>query len=68
MKEGKWKITKFRDYVYDKNSEHKNQNSLKEGWNYEVAYWINDDVLDEEYFEDKTEAEEYLKICIEEEK
>tara|TARA_R110000824_G_scaffold147810_3_gene317316 strand:+ start:421 stop:630 length:210 start_codon:yes stop_codon:yes gene_type:complete len=64
MNKEKWKITKFWDYVYDKNSEHKNPNSLKKGWNYEVAYWINDDVLNEEYFEDETEAEEYLKECI----
>lgn len=63
QQKGKWKIIKFWDYVYDKNYEHKNPNSLKRGWNYEVAYWINDDVLYEEYFEDKTQAEEYLKEC-----
>jgi len=68
MKKGKWKITKFCDYVYDENYKHKNPNSLKSGWNYEVAYWIDDDVLYEEYFEDKKEAEEYLEECRKEKK
>ena len=54
MNTGKWKITKFWDYVYDD----VNPNSLKSGWNYEVAYWIDDDVL----------YEEYLEECIKEEK
>ena len=64
MNTGKWKITKFWDYVYDD----VNPNSLKSGWNYEVAYWIDNDVLYEEYFEDKKQAEEYLEECIKEEK
>ena len=62
MSKGKWKITKFWDTIMLDVGEY------SQGWNYEVAYWINDDVLYEEYFEDKTQAEEYLKECIKEEK
>ena len=52
---GKWKIVKFWDTIMIDIGEY------KQGWNYEVAYWVDGDVLDEEYFEDKVEAEEYLK-------
>ncbi len=62
MNKGKWKITKFWDTIMLDVGEY------EQGWNYEVAYWTNDDVLNEEYFEDKTQAEEYLKECIKEEK
>ena len=57
---GTWKISKFWDTILLDNGKY------GQGWNYEVAYWINDDVLYEEYFEDKTEAELYLKECIKE--
>tara|TARA_R100001163_G_C5062286_1_gene199340 strand:+ start:1559 stop:1747 length:189 start_codon:yes stop_codon:yes gene_type:complete len=50
---GKWKITKFWS---DKD------------WKYEIAYWVDDYVCDEEYFDDKEEAELYLEECIKEEK
>ena len=58
---GAWKISKFWDTILLDNGKY------EQGWNYEVAYWINDDVLYEEYFEDKIEAELYLEECIKEE-
>ena len=59
---GEWKITKFWDTITIDVGEY------KQGWNYEVAYWVNDDVMHEEYFENKEEAEDYLQECIKEEK
>ena len=52
---GKWKITKFWGH-----------NAFDEmGWKYEVAFWGYDGVIDdEEYFDDKEEAELYLEECI----
>ena len=61
MNTGKWKITKFWSEIADKNDDY---NSMIEGWKYEVAYWINDSIEDEEYFDDKEEAELYLEECI----
>ena len=61
MNKGKWKITKFWSEIADKNDDY---NSMIEGWKYEVAYWINDSIEDEEYFDDKEEAELYLEECI----
>ena len=54
-KKGKWKITKFWDTITIDIGEY------KQGWNYEVAYWIDDDVLNEEYFETRKEAELYIE-------
>ena len=65
MKKGKWKITKFWSEIADKNDDY---NSMIEGWKYEIAYWTNNGVEDEEYFDDKEEAEQYLDECIKEEK
>ena len=53
-KKGKWKIMKFWDTIMLDSGEH------AEGWNYEVAYWIGDDVIHEDYFETRKEAEDYL--------
>ena len=60
MKKGKWKIVKFWDTITIDVGEY------KQGWNYEVAYWVDDDVMHEEYFENKEEAEQYLDDCIKE--
>lgn len=52
---GEWKISKFWDTVsFD-------IGHYKQGWNYEVAYHTEEDVWDEEYFENRKEAEDYLE-------
>ena len=49
IKQEEWRIIKF----WDANTE---------VWNYEVAYWIDDDFMGgEEYFESKKEAELYIE-------
>tara|TARA_R100000700_G_C3129555_1_gene115324 strand:+ start:622 stop:813 length:192 start_codon:yes stop_codon:yes gene_type:complete len=58
MNKGEWKITKFWSDIADKNDDY---NSMIKGWKYEVAYWIDDYVCDEEYFDDKEEAELYFE-------
>ena len=63
MNKGKWRITKFWSEIADKNDDY---NSMIKGWKYEVAYWTNDSVEDEEYFDDKEQAEQYLDDCIKE--
>ena len=54
MNKGKWKIMKFWDTVMFDNGEY------GEGWNYEAGYHIQDDVIYEDYFESREEAEEYI--------
>ena len=61
MSKGKWKITKFWDTIC------LDVGKYAKGWNYEVAFWIDDDVINEEYFEDKEEAEQYLEYMKEKE-
>ena len=58
MKEekGKWKILKFWDTIMLDNGEY------AEGWNYEAGYHIGDDVIYEDYFETRKEAEQYIKM------
>ena len=46
MKKGKWKITKFWDTIMLDIGEY------KQGWNYEVAYWVDDDVAIEKIKEE----------------
>ena len=54
MNKGKWKIMKFWDTVMFDNGEY------GEGWNYEAGYHVQDDVIYEDYFESREEAEEYI--------
>ena len=61
---GKWKITKCWSDIADKNDDY---NSMTKGWKYEVGYWIDDNVEDTEYFDNKEEAEDYLQECIKDE-
>ena len=58
MNKGKWKITKFWDTIC------LDVGKYAQGWNYEVAFWTDDDVIDEEYFENKQQAEQYFEKMI----
>ena len=55
MNKGKWKIMKFWDTIMLDNGEY------DEGWNYEAGYHIGDDVIHEDYFESREEAESYIE-------
>jgi hypothetical protein len=54
-KQEEWKITKFWDTIMLDNGEY------GEGWNYEAGYHIGDDVIYEDYFETRKEAELYIE-------
>ena len=63
MRKGKWKMTKFWDTIS------LDVGKYEQGWNYEVAFWSDEDgVIDEEYFENKQQAEQYLEEMIKGEK
>ena len=44
MKKGKWKIIKFWDTISV------DIGTYKYGWNYEVGFWVNGEIYNEEYF------------------
>ena len=56
MNKGEWKITKFWDTIMLDNGEY------AERWNYGAGYHIGDDVIYEDYFETRKEAEQYIKM------
>ena len=58
--EGKWKIGKFWDTYINDSGKH------TEGWNYEAGYHIEDDVIYEDYFESREQAESYIEKMKEE--
>ena len=55
MNKGKWRIMKFWDTIMLDNGEY------EENWNYEAGYHIGDDVIHEDYFESREQAESYIE-------
>ena len=53
MNKGKWKIIKFWDTISVDIGTYKN------GWNYEVGFWVDGEIYNEEYFENIIQAKEY---------
>ena len=53
MKKGKWKIIKFWDTISV------DIGKYKQGWNYEVGFWVDGEIYNEEYFESKIQAQDY---------
>ena len=54
MNKGQWTIEKVWDFIIKDNGKE------VEGWTYVAGYVVGDDVINEDHFETREEAEEYL--------
>jgi hypothetical protein len=54
MNKGQWTIEKVWDFIINDNGEE------VEGWTYVAGYVVGDDIINEDHFETRQEAEEYL--------
>mgnify|MGYP003117177614 CR=1 FL=1 len=53
MNKGQWTIEKVWDFINDNGKE-------VEEWTYVVGYVVEDDIINEDHFKTREEAEEYL--------
>jgi hypothetical protein len=54
MNKGQWTIEKVWDFIINDNGKE------VEGWTYVAGYVVGDDIINEDHFETREEAEEYL--------